>query len=239
MKIALLGNPNTGKSTVFNSLTGLKQHVGNFPGVTVDKKTGYFSVKETKYELIDFPGTYSIYPRTKDEQVVYNVLSDQSNKDYPDLAIVVVDASNLERNLLLFTQIYDLKIPTILVLNMSDQAFKRGIKIDVKKINEAFPGVSVVETNARVGLGMNRIKEEVHQFNNNSKQQKSFISDFKIAAIDDLENQTTEAKTRYIKIKKLLDSLQIKVDLDKESKSNKIDKCNNHTKYYKNHQRYP
>jgi len=224
MKIALLGNPNTGKSTVFNSLTGLKQHVGNFPGVTVDKKTGYFSVKETKYELIDFPGTYSIYPRTKDEQVVYNVLSDQSNKDYPDLAIVVVDASNLERNLLLFTQIYDLKIPTILVLNMSDQAFKRGIKIDVKKINEAFPGVSVVETNARVGLGMNRIKEEVHQFNNNFKQQKSFISDFKIAAIHDLENQTTEAKTRYIKIKKLLDSLQIKVDLDKESKSNKIDK---------------
>ena len=116
MKVALLGNPNTGKSSVFNSLTGLRQHVGNFPGVTVDKKIGEFKVEHTKYTLTDFPGTYSIYPRSKDEEVVYKVLSDSNNKDYPDLAIVVVDASNIERNLLLFTQIYDLEIPTPLVL---------------------------------------------------------------------------------------------------------------------------
>ena len=224
MKIALLGNPNTGKSTVFNSLTGLKQHVGNFPGVTVDKKTGFFNFENQKHELIDFPGTYSIYPRSKDEQVVYKVLSDQSNKDYPDLAIVVVDASNLERNLLLFTQIYDLKIPTILVLNMSDLAFKKGFKIDVSKIKEAFPGVTIVETNARVGLGMNRIKEAIHKFQFISKEQQSFLPDFKIASIDDLEAQTKEAETRYSKIKALLDSLQLREDLTKESTSNKIDK---------------
>lgn len=224
MKIALLGNPNTGKSTVFNSLTGLKQHVGNFPGVTVDKKTGFFNFENQKYELIDFPGTYSIYPRSKDEQVVYKVLSDKSNKDYPDLAVVVVDASNLERNLLLFTQIYDLKIPTILVLNMSDLAFKKGFKIDVSKIKEAFPGVTIVETNARVGLGINRVKEAIHKFEFNSKEQHTFLPDFKIASIDDLEAQTKEAETRYSKIKQLLDSLQLREDLTKESKSNKIDK---------------
>ncbi len=224
MKIALLGNPNTGKSTVFNALTGLKQHVGNFPGVTVDKKTGFFNFENQKYELIDFPGTYSIYPRSKDEQVVYKVLSDQSNKDYPDLATVVVDASNLERNLLLFTQIYDLKIPTILVLNMSDLAFKKGFKIDVNKIKEAFPGVTIVETNARVGLGINRIKEAIHKFQINSKEQQTFLPDFKIASIDDLEAQTKEAETRYSKIKQLLDSLQLREDLTKESTSNKIDK---------------
>jgi len=224
MKIALLGNPNTGKSTVFNSLTGLKQHVGNFPGVTVDKKVGQFSFKNTKYELIDFPGTYSIYPRSKDEQVVYNVLSDKSNKDYPDLAIVVVDASNLERNLLLFTQIYDLKIPCILLLNMSDLAFKKGFKIDVKKIKDAFPGIAIVETNARVGLGMNRIKEAIHHFDFNNSTQSSFLTNFEIVKVDDLDAQTQEASNRYKKIKELLSTLQLCEDLTKESTSNKIDR---------------
>ena len=98
MKIALLGNPNTGKSSIFNLLTGLRQHVGNFPGVTVEKKFGQVQLGEHTYTLIDFPGTYSIYPRSKDEEVVYSVFSNVNHPDYPDKVLVVVDASNLERN---------------------------------------------------------------------------------------------------------------------------------------------
>ncbi len=104
MKIALFGNPNTGKSSVFNMLTGLRQQVGNFAGVTVDKKSGFFKVGQTEYQLIDFPGTYSIYPRTDDEGVVYSVLTEKGHVDYPDLALVVLDASQLKRNVLLRSQ---------------------------------------------------------------------------------------------------------------------------------------
>ena len=102
MKIALLGNPNTGKSSIFNTLTGLRQHIGNFPGVTVDKKVG--AIQGTKHTLIDFPGTYSIYPHSADEAVVYNVLTNPNHEDYPNKIAVIVDATNMRRNLLLFTQ---------------------------------------------------------------------------------------------------------------------------------------
>src|SRR5688500_8134232 len=108
-KIALIGNPNTGKTSLFNLLTGLHQHVGNFPVVTVDKKSGTFMLNnEQKVQVLDLPGTYSVFPRSEDEKVVYNILSDPSHPDYPDVLIVVADASNLERNLLLFTQLYDM-----------------------------------------------------------------------------------------------------------------------------------
>ena len=117
MKIAVLGNPNTGKSSVFNMLTGLRQQVGNFTGVTVDKKIGKLKIQDQSITLIDFPGTYSFYPRSKDEQVVYKNLCDPKSDDYPDALMVVVDASNLERNLLFFSQLYDLGLPTVMVLN--------------------------------------------------------------------------------------------------------------------------
>ena len=107
MKIALLGNPNTGKSSLFNLLTGLRQQVGNFPGVTVEKKSGFFTDNNQKFDIVDFPGTYSLDPRSLDEQVVSKVLSDPQNPDYPDLILAVVDASRLENNLFLFTQLYE------------------------------------------------------------------------------------------------------------------------------------
>ena len=94
MKVALVGNPNTGKSSIFNLLTGLRQHVGNFPGVTVDKKVGKLRIGKEDHELTDLPGTYSIYPRSKDEEVVYDSLSDSQSENYPDAVIVVVDAAN-------------------------------------------------------------------------------------------------------------------------------------------------
>ena len=138
-KIALIGNPNTGKTSIFNRLTGLNQHVGNFPGVTVDKKSGKLKISETTVQIIDLPGTYSIYPRSKDEQVVLDVLKNKNHPDHPEALIVVVDASNLERNLLLFTQVYDLQIPVMLVLNMSDVAFKSGKKFNHEVFHSRFP----------------------------------------------------------------------------------------------------
>lgn len=223
MKIALLGNPNTGKSTVFNLLTGLRQHVGNFPGVTVDKKGGEFIFNNHNHQIIDFPGTYSIYPRSKDEEVVYKVLSDPSHPDYPDLAVVITDAANLERNLFLFTQIYDLKIPSILVLNMSDIANRRGKKVDIERLKKEFPNLQIVETSARVGLGMDRLKEVIDAYVP-VVSDTTFIPDFQLLAMDDLENQSKEAEVRYEKINSILDQLVIEKAVEGGTKSSRLDR---------------
>ncbi len=225
MKIALLGNPNTGKSSVFNLLTGMRQHVGNFPGVTVDKKTGNFKTsKGETHEIIDFPGTYSLYPRSKDENVVYDVLADKSNSDYPDLAIVVTDASNLERNLFIFTQIHDLKIPSILVLNMSDVANRKGKKIDVKALEKHFPDTKIIETNARVGLGIDKLKNTIENYNVDAFI-SSISTDFQLLPIDDLENQSKEAEIRYETIQKVVAEATVAKELDSSfSKSSKLDR---------------
>ena len=120
-KIALVGNANSGKSSLFNVLTGLNQKVGNFPGVTVDKKTGNCKINESfTAQIIDLPGTYSLYPKSADEQVTYEVLLNRDNPDRPDLIIVIADAANLKRNLLFCSQIMDLKIPVIIALTMND-----------------------------------------------------------------------------------------------------------------------
>lgn len=223
MKVALLGNPNTGKSTVFNLLTGLRQHVGNFPGVTVDKKEGDFTFNNHVHKIIDFPGTYSIYPRSKDEEVVYKVLSDPSHSDYPDVAVVITDASNLERNLFLFTQIYDLKIPSILVLNMSDIANKRGKKIDLELLKKEFPNIQIVETSARVGLGVDRLKKAIDSHVSETIN-TTFIPDFRLLPIDDVENQSREAEIRYDKINSILEKIVTEKIVDDETKSSRIDR---------------
>jgi ferrous iron transport protein B len=158
MKVALIGNPNCGKSSLFNQLTGLRQKIGNFSGVTVDKKVGFCKINNSNdVEILDLPGTYSIYPNSLDEQVVLEVLTNQKNTDYPDLAVVVADASNLKRNLLLFEQVNDLGIPTILVLNMLDVANEVGITINTPKL-EKILGVPVIELNAREGIGIDGLK---------------------------------------------------------------------------------
>ena len=161
MKIALLGNPNTGKSSVFNLLTGMRQKVGNFPGVTVEKKTGVFYDGNQSVEIIDFPGTYSLNPRSLDEEEVSKVLKDENNTDYPDLILAVIDSSRIENNLFLFTQLYDLGLPMVLVLNMWDLAKKQGVNIDLDKLQKSFPDVTIITTNARVGIGKDRIIEAI------------------------------------------------------------------------------
>ena len=127
IKIALAGNPNSGKTTLFNALTGLKQKVGNYPGITVEKKSGKANLSEEfKAEVIDLPGTYSLFPKSMDEEVAQQVLCNNENIDYPDITVVVADASNLRRSIFLLTQIIDLNMEVVLALNMVDIATKRN-----------------------------------------------------------------------------------------------------------------
>lgn len=223
MRIALLGNPNTGKSSVFNMLTGLRQQIGNFPGVTVDKKFGVFYIEKEEHTLIDFPGTYSIYPRSKDEQVVYDVLSNPHHVDFPDLVIVVADESNLERNLFLFTQIYDLKIPSILVLNMADIARKKGKIVDIEKLQKRFEGSVVVETTARIGLGKDRLTRAI-QLNSSKKEYETFQLNAHLCEVEDLKGQEHEANERYILIRELIEQIEVEKNQKKESQSNRLDR---------------
>ena len=162
-KIALIGNPNAGKSSLFNSLTGLRQKTGNFPGVTMDKLIGKWKLeKGDDAEILDLPGIYSIYPKSVDEQVVINILANPQHPDYPDLAIVVADASNLKRNLLLFSQVRDLGIPTVLALNMIDVAESQGIVINSVKLAREL-SVEVAEVNAKKGIGLNGLRLSVNK----------------------------------------------------------------------------
>jgi ferrous iron transport protein B len=161
--IALVGNPNSGKSSIFNCLTGMNQKVGNFPGVTVDKKTGSTLLFNTaKAEVIDLPGSYSLYPRKMDEWVSYKVLLHQDPDIKADVVVAVADASNLKRNLLFCTQIIDLKIPVVIALTMMDIAAKKGIKIDLTELEREL-GVPVIAVNPRKQKGIPQLKKAIEQ----------------------------------------------------------------------------
>jgi ferrous iron transport protein B len=205
MKIALLGNPNTGKSSVFNMLTGLRQKVGNFPGVTVDIRKGTFSTGDHTHELIDLPGTYSIYPRSADEEVVYQTLCAKENEK-PDCAMVVLDASNLERNLLLFSQVYDMQLPTIMVLNMTDLLKKKGVKLNLHALQTAFPEATIVETSARVRLGKERILEAMESLKTRSGHR--FHEETGLLAMDDTQGQEEETDARFARLNKLVQEVE-------------------------------
>ena len=163
LHIALVGNPNSGKSSLFNALTGLNQKVGNFPGVTVDKKTGNSDLsKDLSVNIIDLPGTYSLYPKRADEWVTYKVLLGQDPSVRPDMVILLVDASNLKRNLLFCSQIIDLKIPVVIALTMMDLAVKKGIEIDVDGLEREL-GIPIVPVNPRKNKGIPQLKKVMEQ----------------------------------------------------------------------------
>lgn len=229
MKIALLGNPNTGKSSIFNLLTGLRQHVGNFPGVTVDKKTGTLKIENENHTIIDFPGIYSIYPHSEDEKVVYDVLSSPNHNDYPDVVIVVLDASNLRRNLFLFTQIYDLNLPTVMVLNMIDIADKAKLEISIEKLQQLFPEASIVASNARVKLGKDRIIQAIQSVQS-SNNRTPFLDGGKMVEIENKSKQEEEAEKRFSKIDSVIDAIVTQKPENKvrETKSTKLDKILTH-----------
>jgi len=205
MKIALVGNPNTGKSSIFNMLTGLRQHVGNFPGVTVDVKTGDLRLGNTSATLVDLPGTYSIYPRSADERVVYESLTISSGDNKPDAVIVVLDTSNLQRNLLLASQVYDLGIPTLFVLNMHDVAKKRGITVNLEGLRSHFPEAAIVSSNARAGMGKSGIVEALQHL----PERKT--TRVEPCDISDLASQEKETVRRYKEIKKILPNVEFVV----------------------------
>jgi len=180
LHIALVGNPNSGKSSLFNALTGLNQKVGNFPGVTVDKKTAIVTLEEeVKAELIDLPGTYSLYPRRADEWVAYKVLMNADEEVKANVVLLVADASNLKRNLLFCSQIIDLKLPVVVALTMNDLAEKKGIQIDVNGLERDL-GVPVVLVNPRKNKGLSNLKKVLYQVS------KSL---HKVAARDFIDNK--------------------------------------------------
>lgn len=159
IKIALIGNPNVGKTSIFNALTGLNQKVGNYPGITVEKKIGSCNLtQQLKAEIIDLPGTYSLNPNSMDEQMAVSVLSDPQGEDYPDVVAVVCEVENLKQNLLLFTQVKDLHLPTVLVINMADQMQRKGISIDVEALEQALH-TKVVLVSSRKGTGIDTLKK--------------------------------------------------------------------------------
>jgi ferrous iron transport protein B len=159
IKVALIGNPNTGKTSVFNQLTGLHQQVGNYPGITVEKKIGSCKLNEsTKATIIDLPGTYSLNASSIDENVVIELLMNKKDENFPDVVVVVSEVENLKRNLLLFTQIKDLEIPTILVINMSDRMKLKGIELDIPMLEQQLQ-TKIALVSSRKNIGIEKIKE--------------------------------------------------------------------------------
>ena len=154
INVALIGNPNVGKTSVFNQLTGLNQQVGNYPGITVEKKMGFCKLPQNiNANILDLPGTYSLNASSIDESVVIELLLNKNDKLYPDVAIVVTDVENLKRNLLLYTQIKDLEIPTILVINMADRMKSKGITLDIPFLEEHLKTkIALVSSRKRTGI---------------------------------------------------------------------------------------
>ena len=154
IKVALIGNPNVGKSSIFNLLTGMNQHVGNYPGVTVDKKVGFCKLSQTiNARIYDLPGTYSTNPNSMDEKVAVSCLLDKDDIDFPDVVVLVADVENLKQNLYLYTQIKDFGIPMILAINMADRMKPRGITIDIPALEEALhTRIALISTRQKTGI---------------------------------------------------------------------------------------
>ena len=222
INIVLTGNPNSGKSSLFNALTGLKQHVGNFPGVTVDKKTGQIDIDEFKINLIDLPGTYSLYPRRSDEWVAYKVLMGLDEGIVPDLILIAIDASNLKRNLLFCSQIMDLKIPVVAALTMNDIAQAKKIGVDIDGLQLQL-GIPIIEVNPRKNKGLTRLKKIIAQTlqQKNISAREDFIEVKNLASNAITEVQEQNNFTNYKSLHYLINyrELEIKDSLKNDLKN--------------------
>jgi ferrous iron transport protein B len=233
--IALVGNPNSGKTSLFNSLTGMNQRVGNFPGVTVDKKTGVTPISDTLTgNIIDLPGTYSLYPKRLDEWVSYRVLLNQDKEIRADLFVVVVDASNLKRNLLFCSQIIDLKKPMVVVLSMVDLAKKKGIQINIEELEREL-GVPVVAVNPRKGKGMVQLKKAIELTASNLYKvpARDFIQNRQLAEapIEELQSVIQDSSD-YSAIHYLINHEEFELDRITQERIENIERKHNfnHTK---------
>lgn len=188
INVALIGNPNTGKTSVFNSLTGLNQKVGNYPGITVEKKEGICRLpRGVKAHIIDLPGTYSLNASSLDENVVIELLLNKRDKDFPDVAVVISDVENLKRNLLLFTQIKDLEIPCILVINMADRMKYKGISLNIEHLEK--------ELNTKIAVVSTRKKKGIDNL-------KQLIANYKNLSVEPCVNASEIDKDYFNKLRK-------------------------------------
>jgi ferrous iron transport protein B len=233
--IALVGNPNSGKTSLFNVLTGLSQRTGNFPGVTVDKKTGTTSISSAiTGNIIDLPGTYSLYPKRLDEWVSYRVLLNQDKEIRADVFVVVVDASNLKRNLLFCSQIMDLKKPVIVALTMVDIAKRKGIEIDLSQLEREL-GVPVVSINPRKEKGIAQLKKAIELTASNQYKVpvRDFIENRELASapIEDLQLAIPDASD-YSAIHYLINHEEFELDNGLQDRIESIEAKHNfnHTK---------
>jgi len=163
-KVAIIGNPNVGKSTIFNYLTGLNQKIGNYPGVTVDKKTGTFQVKGEQFEILDLPGTYSLFPNSEDEIIAHRVLNNSHLENRPEYVLMVIDSTQLSRGLFLATQLIDLGVNLAIILNMADVAEKKNLEIRPFELFKSL-GVPILQTDARNQKGLDQIKNLISERN--------------------------------------------------------------------------
>ena len=193
LNIVLTGNPNSGKSSLFNALTGLKQKIGNFPGVTVDKKVGSLDLEGISADIIDLPGTYSLYPRRADEWVSYKVLLGLDEDIKPDLILIVLDASNLKRNLLFCSQIMDLKIPVVAALAMNDIAASKNISIDINGLQQQL-SIPIISINPRKNTGITQLKKAITQ----TLKQKFIASKEDFIGIKSLASQSISALQKIL-----------------------------------------
>lgn len=211
IKIALVGNPNSGKSSVFNILTGLNQKIANFPGITVEKKTGFCILAHSSNgekidaDIIDLPGTYSLYPKSLDERVPFQVLCDTQDLSHPDLVVFIADASNLKRSLFLCSQIIDLKIPTVLALNMMDIVKAKGMEINIQQLTEQL-GIPILPINALKKEGIDELKNAVVELCENEElenrrvgeSEKNFINIYPLAPqVIDAIKEITGVSSNY------------------------------------------
>lgn len=187
LNIALVGNPNTGKTTVFNALTGLRQKVGNYPGITVERKTGSLKLNGSVHTVIDLPGTYSLNYKQLDEKVAYDTLTGQSEfEDRPDLVIVVLDSTNIDRNLFLATQVMDLGLPMLVLLNMSDLAEKKGVQTNPEQISATL-GVPVVAIAAKNRKEAEKIRKAIQEHDLKPPRPMQWVSENSLSsAVDDI-----------------------------------------------------
>src|SRR5690606_9082837 len=154
--IALLGNPNVGKTSLFNRITKLHQHVGNYPGITVEKRQGSVKANGKMYRIIDLPGTYTLFPTSMDEEIVLNTLGNRENPDYPDLVVVVSEPNTIKRSIVLYQQARELGVPALFVINMIDEVKTKGLEIDYQEL-EKYLNTKVFTTDARSGKGVQQL----------------------------------------------------------------------------------
>lgn len=225
INISLLGNPNSGKSTLFNVLTGLNQKTGNFPGVTVEKRTGtsnfIYGGRDYSLSLTDLPGTYSLFPKSLDESITAKAILSPEENSKPDLILIIADASNLKRSLFIATQVNDLGLPAILVLNMIDQAKKQGTKINIEKLSKTI-SMPVVACNSRKKEGIEDLEKEIALFDFNKKKENPDCSAFFLHASE--EDQQKDTLARFNLINNILqESVEVKFPFSADPQTRKID----------------